>query len=198
MNSVALHRARKSPRLSLPISHWSAFIATCGSVGYWPGFGYPVFSGALITTLATPFILWPAYTWGGPLLVLAICLAATLIGTAALIDIQQKGQPSDHDARPVVIDEFAGTALTLALGWPWLHYFIGTASPVVNILGADGAIAVHLLYIGLLFRFFDIFKPWPASWVDVHWHTPFSVIGDDLVAAFYAALVAPLPFILLQ
>jgi phosphatidylglycerophosphatase A len=194
MNSVALHRTRKSAQLSLPTSHWSVLIATCGSVGYWPGFGYPVLSGALIMTLVTPFLLWPAYVWGGPLFILAVVLAATLIGTAALEHIEHKGQPSDHDARPVVIDEFAGAALTLALGWPWLHHFIGLHDSVLG----HGGTALHLLYLGLLFRFFDIFKPWPASWLDVHWHTPFSVIGDDLVAAFYAALVAPIPFILLQ
>lgn len=39
------------------------------------------------------------------------------------------------------------------------------------------------------FRFFDIVKPWPASWIDNNVKTGFGVMADDLVAAIYAGTI---------
>jgi len=40
-----------------------------------------------------------------------------------------------------------------------------------------------------VFRFFDIFKPWPASWVDKNIKNGFGVMLDDVLAAIISALV---------
>ncbi len=72
---------------------------------------------------------------------------------------------NSHDPGPVVIDEVAGQWLTLALVPPeWLYYGIGF----------------------VLFRFADIFKPWPASWADQHVGGGLGVMLDDVLAAIYA------------
>lgn len=39
-----------------------------------------------------------------------------------------------------------------------------------------------------LFRFFDIFKPWPVSWADRK-HSTFGLMVDDLLAAVYAGAI---------
>ena len=41
----------------------------------------------------------------------------------------------------------------------------------------------------LLFRTFDIWKPWPVSWADRRVDGGFGVMLDDVVAGLYAALV---------
>ena len=41
----------------------------------------------------------------------------------------------------------------------------------------------------LLFRGFDIMKPWPVSWLDRHVKGGFGTMIDDIVAAIYALLV---------
>jgi phosphatidylglycerophosphatase A len=41
----------------------------------------------------------------------------------------------------------------------------------------------------LLFRTFDIWKPWPVRWADRHVHGGLGIMLDDLLAAGYAALV---------
>ena len=41
----------------------------------------------------------------------------------------------------------------------------------------------------LLFRFFDIVKPFPAGYLDRHVKNGGGVVGDDLVAGVYAHLV---------
>jgi len=40
----------------------------------------------------------------------------------------------------------------------------------------------------LLFRIFDIWKPWPAGWGDRRVHGGLGIMLDDLLAAIYAAI----------
>lgn len=72
-----------------------------------------------------------------------------------------------HDHRRIVVDEVVGQLIALASfparpGW--------------------------LLSGFLLFRIFDIWKPFPAGRIDDRWRTPFGVMADDVVAAVYANL----------
>jgi len=48
---------------------------------------------------------------------------------------------------------------------------------------------VTLLVAFALFRFFDVYKPFPISWLDRNFKGGFGVMADDLMAAFYAWLV---------
>jgi phosphatidylglycerophosphatase A len=53
-------------------------------------------------------------------------------------------------------------------------------------------IALTPLSIGLafiLFRFFDILKPWPIGWLDKKLRGPMGVMLDDVMAGIYAALI---------
>jgi len=73
----------------------------------------------------------------------------------------------DKDSGMIVIDEVAGLwiALIPAALTPW------------SVLAAFA-----------LFRFFDVLKPYPVSWIDKKMHGAISVMGDDLMAGIYAAL----------
>ena len=72
----------------------------------------------------------------------------------------------DHpDAGPIVIDEFLGMFITLTLAPP---------HPGAWILGF------------ILFRIFDIFKPFPVSWFDRQIHGGIGIMMDDVVAGLYA------------
>ncbi|MCP3889696.1 MAG: phosphatidylglycerophosphatase A [Desulfobulbaceae bacterium] len=69
------------------------------------------------------------------------------------------------DAGCIVIDEFLGMFITL---------MAAPASPVAWILGF------------LLFRLFDILKPFPVSWFDKHIHGGIGIMMDDVMAGIYA------------
>lgn len=73
-----------------------------------------------------------------------------------------------HDHGAIVIDEVAGYLITMIAapaGWGWI------------IAGF------------LLFRLFDIWKPWPIRWADRSVHGGIGIMLDDAIAGMYAAIV---------
>jgi phosphatidylglycerophosphatase A len=71
------------------------------------------------------------------------------------------------DAGVIVIDEIVGMFITLAMA---------PAHPLAWLLGF------------LLFRFFDIVKPFPVSWFDQRIHGGIGIMMDDVMAGLYAFL----------
>jgi phosphatidylglycerophosphatase A len=76
-----------------------------------------------------------------------------------------------HDPPSVVWDEIVGFLLTMiAVSMNWLWILIGF----------------------VLFRAFDIIKPWPISWVNKHVTSGFGIVLDDLLAGICAAVILQL------
>lgn len=121
-------------------------------------------------------------TWGS--------LAALFIGTPLLMQLGIKGfllftlicfvlgcylcqKTADdmgvHDHGAIVWDEFVGMFLVMAalpsLSWSWL------------------------LTSFVLFRLFDIFKPWPIRYFDQKLESGFGIMIDDVLAASYGVLI---------
>ncbi len=172
MNAVKANRARKSVRLSLPATRWSVVISTFFYVGHLPVVRGNTHLGSLSASIVTPFIVWALVAYAGLDWItagLGVAALATLVGTVALMDVEKRGVPADHDSRAVVIDEVAGAALGVMP--------LALAAPMV----AAETLPLVLL-AGFVFRVLDIAKPWPISAIDTKWHHPFSVIADDLLA----------------
>jgi len=56
-----------------------------------------------------------------------------------------------------------------------------------------------LIIVGfILFRLFDILKPWPIGWVDRHVHGGLGIMLDDVIAGVMAAVVLQLGWRLLM
>ena len=61
---------------------------------------------------------------------------------------------------------------------------------IVGLLATMSFVKCSLLSVCLgflLFRLFDILKPWPISWFDKRVHGGFGIMLDDLIAAIFAA-----------
>lgn len=101
-------------------------------------------------------------------------IPALLAGLAVILPLgwwattRLEGFTGDHDAGYIVIDEVAGLLVTL---------LAATLTPF------------SLFAAFILFRAFDIVKPWPCNWLDQKLTGATSVMLDDLAAGFYAALV---------
>ena len=83
----------------------------------------------------------------------------------------------DKDPKEIVVDEFIGQSIPIYL-YEVAH---GTSK------GPQESILFYL-YIFILFRYFDIKKPFPVSFFDKKFKNSFGVIIDDVVAGLYVVL----------
>ena len=83
----------------------------------------------------------------------------------------------DKDPAEIIIDEFLGQSIPIYL-YEISH---GTTKE------SDQAIVYYALFF-LLFRYFDIMKPFPINFFDKNYKNSFGVIMDDICAGLYVVL----------
>ena len=83
----------------------------------------------------------------------------------------------NKDPKEVVIDEFIGQSIPIYL-YEISHGVVKESQEAV----------LFYLYIFILFRYFDIKKPFPVNFFDEKFKNSFGVILDDVVAGFYVVL----------
>ena len=83
----------------------------------------------------------------------------------------------NKDPKEVVVDEFIGQSIPI--------YLYETAHGIAK---ESQEAALFYLYIFILFRYFDIKKPFPVSFFDKKFKNSFGVIIDDVVAGLYVVL----------
>ena len=83
----------------------------------------------------------------------------------------------NKDPKEVVVDEFIGQSIPIYL-YEVSH---GAAKDLQEA-------ALFYLYIFILFRYFDIKKPFPINFFDRKFKNSFGVIIDDIIAGLYVVL----------
>jgi len=86
----------------------------------------------------------------------------------------------DHknkDPSEIIIDEFLGQSIPIFL-YEISH---GTTKE-------DGEAIIYYTLFFILFRYFDIMKPFPVSFFDKNFKNSFGVIMDDITAGLYVVL----------
>ena len=83
----------------------------------------------------------------------------------------------NKDPGEIIIDEFLGQSIPIYL-YEISH---GTAKE------SDEAIIYYLVFF-ILFRYFDIMKPFPVNFFDKNYKNSFGVIMDDICAGLYVVL----------
>ena len=127
----------------------------------------PFMPGTFGTLMAVPF-----YLLLQPLsLVAYIIFTVIFIGASVWVSERCSRDIQFHDHPGMCIDEFAGFFVTMIAaphGWGWVIYGF------------------------LLFRLFDIWKPWPIHLIDEKVHGGFGMILDDVVAGLFACIIIQL------
>ena len=108
--------------------------------------------------------------------VILIGLIVILIFSFLAIAIHIKDK-ENKDPKEIVIDEFIGQSIPIYL------YEISHETEK----SPDEALIFYSVLF-LLFRFFDIAKPFPVSYFDKNFKNSFGVIMDDVCAGFYVVL----------
>ncbi len=135
-------------------------------IGTWFGAGLaPKAAGTFGSIAALPFA-WIIQTHFGNHALLAASIIAFFTGWVACHFYLP--YVDREDPREMVIDEVAGQWLLLSFMYPTLVSYITGL---------------------LLFRFFDIVKPWPVSLADRKIHGGFGVMFDDVLAALYPVAI---------
>ena len=131
------------------------FIATCGYLGY-----VPVAPGTFGS--AAGLVVFAAVRWSGsPALELAVIILLFAVGVWSANAAERHF--GGVDPAPVILDEVVGMLITLAF------------LPVT----VTGAVVGFLL-----FRLFDVVKPWPANRLEAV-HGGLGVMADDAMAGVY-------------
>ncbi|NIY84217.1 phosphatidylglycerophosphatase A [Vibrio hepatarius] len=136
------------------------------------GFGSglsPIVPGTMGTLASLPFYLLLAH--------LSLPLYGLVVIASCIIGVKICQVTSDdmgvHDHGSIVWDEFSGMWITMLVvpmfglavfDWKWL---------------ATGFV---------LFRFFDMVKPWPIGWLDKRVHGGLGIMLDDIVAGVMAGV----------
>lgn len=115
-----------------------------------------------------------------------ICLLLFILGVY-FSSIYSKYVMKD-DPKEVVIDEVVGQMLTILLSF-FSIIFINYSQIAQNF---DSQI-INLIFLFvlpfILFRFFDITKPWPINWVDKNIKGGIGIMIDDVMAALFASVI---------
>jgi phosphatidylglycerophosphatase A len=138
------------------------------------GFGtgaLPIAPGTFGTLIAIPFYLLLAPL---PLTLYLFIVSLLTLGSVLLCERVEK-ELTVHDHPGMCVDEIIGYLVTM-IGAP------------------HGTIWVVLGF--LLFRFFDICKPWPIHYIDKNVQGGLGVILDDALAGVYSFLILQLIFLL--
>lgn len=129
--------------------------------------------GSLPPVLAAGVLLW----FGFAVTTVAVVIAGVLLFSSVAcvaFGVYAESRFGAKDAAEVVADETAGVCL------PVLAVLLDPGNSFHFVLALAGAF--------VLFRLFDIAKPWPMNWLEARPYG-WGVLLDDLVAGVYAALV---------
>ncbi|MDC0426824.1 phosphatidylglycerophosphatase A [Pelagibacteraceae bacterium] len=138
-----------------------------GRSGYAPGS-----AASFITCLAYIYF----YTQDISIVLLLMCVIIVFVFSVYSID-QFKNSFTEIDAKEIVIDEFIGQSVPILTIYNFieknnLNHFI-----------------LYTFLSFVLFRIFDILKPYPINKIDKEMKNGFGIILDDVVAGVCSAMI---------
>lgn len=166
-------RQHRTFKIHGPLDWLAVAVATGGGAGLMPiapgtfgsAVGLALFYGLFVSAKSFPHLLQSIVFIAG----FALAVLGVWAGTRAERVFSRK------DAQEIVIDEVCGQFITYALVAPYL-------------IAADTKPAIILAIGFLLFRLFDIYKPYPINRLQ-YLEGGLGVMMDDVLAGIYAAVV---------
>ena len=126
--------------------------------------------GSLIGMIVGIFLLY----YSSLLIFLSFLILLFIISYISISLYTSGPKNSAHDPAEVIIDEFLGQLTSMI--------------PIFTLTQGIKSLLIYGLISFILFRFFDIVKPWPISYFD-NMKNPLGVILDDIVAGIISALI---------
>jgi len=139
------------------------------------GVGNSKYAPGTVASFMTCLIYICFYNFQVSIFFLILNIVLIFVFSVYAIDIF-KASFSEIDAKEIVIDEFIGQSIPILTIYTFveennLNYFI-----------------LYTLISFILFRMFDIWKPYPINIIDKKMKNGFGVVLDDVVAGIYSAI----------
>ena len=129
-----------------------------------------------LSTLIILYILFEVFQFKNLNYILILFSITFFYSFYAVMDSETEFE--SKDPRQIVIDEVLGQAMPLIL----IVYL--TSKNLINI-----PVEIYYFLSFILFRFFDIVKPFPVSYFDKQHKNFFGIIMDDIMAGLYTMLI---------
>ena len=139
-----------------------------GKIKFFPGS-----FGSLATTIIL-FYLFHILNISSNIILIGLIIIFAYSFYAVSIHIKNN---DNKDPGEIIIDELLGQSIPIYL------YEISHGTTKEN----DEALIFYLIFF-ILFRYFDIMKPFPVSFFDKNFKNSFGVIMDDICAGLYVVL----------
>lgn len=181
---------RPKPKLSLLLATWFGLGYLPKAPGTWGSL-----AGVLISVLLLK--LWPhigfwSSEWTGlatPFVVPAVALVVLVSGLGVWASSRVAEHANLKDPQYVVIDEVSGQMITLLFGIVTTVRYAAGMSNFYRGFWWHGHVPWTIILLGfILFRVFDIWKPWPIRRLE---KLPggWGIMADDWMAGIYAAIL---------
>jgi phosphatidylglycerophosphatase A len=140
------------------------------------GIGYSKYAPGTVASFVTCLIYIWFYNYQVNIILLVLVVFLILIFSAYSIE-NFKNSFSTIDAKEIVIDEFIGQSIPILTIYNFveknnLNHFI-----------------LYTFISFILFRIFDILKPFPINIIDKNMKNGFGVILDDVIAGIYSVVI---------
>ena len=129
--------------------------------------------GSLVTTIIL-YCMFHIYNISSNIILIGLIIIFIYSFYAISIHIKYT---ENKDPNEIIIDEFLGQSIPIYI------YEISHGTTKEN----QEALIYYAIFF-ILFRYFDILKPFPVSFFDKNFKNSFGVIMDDICAGFYVVL----------
>lgn len=141
------------------------FISTLCYTGY-----FPKAPGTFGSLVSLPVIFVINYNFG----FLGLFFITLIVFIISIFAVKKVLSYTEHDPSFIVIDEFIGQSMTFLL--------------VADSLKHNTKVYPYIIGF-ILFRIFDITKPFPVSYADKKMKNALGVVLDDIFAGIYATIM---------
>jgi phosphatidylglycerophosphatase A len=164
-----------------------------GKFPYMPGtlgslVAFPIYIILLVISIVAKGGVASAVSWNMTSYMLFINVIIFFIGVITSENYSKDS--GKEDPKEVIIDEIAGQLLTIIIIMTCFPYIGEDAVKGFEKLHIAKEKIFYICFIGafIMFRLFDIFKPWPINYIDKNVKGGFGIMADDICAALMAAV----------
>ena len=127
-----------------------------------------------LATVVVLYLFFHIFNISSNIILIGLIIIFTYSFSAVSLHIKNN---ENKDPKEVVIDEFIGQSIPIFL-YEISHGIVKNSNEAIIFYG--------ICFV--LFRYFDIMKPFPVSFFDKNFKNSFGVIMDDVCAGFYVVL----------